>query len=375
MAAALVPHVLAPAAVSEYGRQRWCFAGYNVPTVMLIGAMKAGTSSLSQELHDVFDIWAQRGVTHRLYETHFFDKPENQDNPTMLSYVSRFGTCGHNRTELSVSAIDYTPKYIRAPAVPKLIAHMYGHALSRKLRFVLSVRNPTTRVQSWFYQIVRARVRPALATQRHRSQHSLLSRGHPRPCGAQLASSAARRQHQQHHGAEDRPHLNRFVALTMEACRQCARRSHTPLDSDAIWLMPCSAHGLGGGNLQALQGGLYAPQLKHWLSTFDASQFLIISFAGFIADPATVRQDLVSFVLGHGAKPPAISVAAAHENAHEAVEVLSAESRQQLDHFFDPFNNALIRIMRRSHINHDRRRSSLRISPYRTPSIHNYLAG
>eukprot|EP00966_Prymnesium_polylepis_P256781 5931583-Prymnesium_polylepis.1 len=56
-----------------------------------------------------------------------------------------------------------------------------------------------------------------------------------------------------------------------------------------------------------LDHGLYHPQLMRWLQYFAPSQLLVVSFSGFVSEPAEVARD----VLLHAGLPPADAAAAA----------------------------------------------------------------
>lgn len=302
---------------------------------MLIGAQKAGTTSIAAEIYRIFDVKSQRHNAVRTRngpkEIHYFDT--HKADMSMAAYAQRFGGCSHrvnssNRVAI-INAVDYTPRYIRVAAVPLRIVETYGAELSAKLRFVLSVRNPTARLQSWYYHIGR--------------------KYHP-----------------------NLPSINPFVRLAMDGISACARRDHVALDSvRALELRDCRC--VEQVSCECLTGGLYHGQLQNWLGHFDPAQFLVISFGGFVEQPDTVRRDLTAFLLGPQAPMAAelalTRVEAAHKNAHRQEEDLSPRSRQRLDHFFKAHNERFIRLLRGDHDDSSGSRppanQTFQLSPYK----------
>jgi len=135
------------------GDENLCLEGKIVPELFLLGAQKAGTSSLAVQLVTIPGIIGRRleseapahdrGVWK---EAHFFDKHESSAE-TLESWLGGYPSCTN---ETRIVAMDATPNYLFSEFVPERIKQRYG-VHSDRLKFAVILREPLARAQSAFY--------------------------------------------------------------------------------------------------------------------------------------------------------------------------------------------------------------------------------
>lgn len=124
-----------------------CIEERLVPELFVIGAQKSGTTSFAMELisgsSDI--ILPVSDEDYEKKEPHSFDWKYNEG---MQGWLSRWPPCQHDHR---VVAVDMTP-ILHTPqiCVPCRIQERYQD-LSRRLKFVVILRNPLERMQSAFY--------------------------------------------------------------------------------------------------------------------------------------------------------------------------------------------------------------------------------
>ena len=119
----------------------FCFENRIIPSALIIGIQKCGTSTLSEILSQY------RGITNgNIKEHHFFDNPYQNYN----HYIKRFPKCNEN----IVRTYDATPNYTNPlSSSPENIARFYKHIGldTKKLIFIAMVCSNARRIPSAFY--------------------------------------------------------------------------------------------------------------------------------------------------------------------------------------------------------------------------------
>lgn len=332
--------------------------GHLLPTVLVIGAQKAGTTSLHTDLvTNVVGLTSGHSLAsepswggQRDKEIHYFDMNFREG---LAYYVKHFQPCPAHLTKPGLLAIDATPNYMRAPGIAQRAraAFMLTGAV-RAVRIIAVLRSPTERARSWYDHMGR-----------------------------------------QVHGVTTA--INTWALQALDHMSACAERHGLQIESSRLWGSAC--HMLGREYQDVLTGGMYAPQLSAWIRAFGASQIIVSTFGGYLDHAGRVLADLARFVgselHAHRAsmaprKPPVprpkerrgragprrrahapravadlaqnSSVAlrappgarralleAAHLNAHKrSASVLGDAERAALDNFFTPHVNELIMLLR-----------------------------
>ena len=75
-----------------------------------------------------------------------------------------------------------------------------------------------------------------------------------------------------------------FVKCLAVVVRKIYCKSSTSKFSYSLPAAGCAPH---------LDHGLYEPQLRRWLTFFQPSQLLLVSFAGYVRKPAAVVRDVL----------------------------------------------------------------------------------
>ena len=241
----------------------WLLQDWNAlqPSLFLIGSIKAGTTSLWSHLVDATGgailpgRLTDKGDISRK-EKDFFGDP-NMWRRGRHFYDRIWPRCPL-RTSAPSIAIDATPAYHVWHDAPKNMVTYFGVAPSRHLRFVWMMRDPVDKFWSYFWEL------------------------------------------KSYNGRMSSMDFGTFLEPKLARVREC--QSLDP--STPLWppsLPPpfanCAPH---------LDHGLYEPQMRRWLTYFEPSQFLLVSFAGYARRPAVVLRD----VLRHAGMPSAITAEA-----------------------------------------------------------------
>lgn len=136
------------------GEYNLCLRGHFVPELILIGVIKAGTTSFAADMRQNPNMLFSSGCTAQrgpgfcedktAKEAHFFDEWRNYG----IDYMAR--TYPKCRTDVRMVATDETPRYLLDRHVPATIAKWYG-PFQIRIRFVAILREPVARFQSDFY--------------------------------------------------------------------------------------------------------------------------------------------------------------------------------------------------------------------------------
>ena len=119
------------------------------PEFMIIGAAKSGTSSLAHflNLHPAICPSTQK-------EVHFFDNPNNYHQGP--EFYAKFFDKSADNAKLKQNCshfVDATPAYIRDPEIPSRLAAFFPPEILRRKKFILVLRDPTSRDCSWYNHI------------------------------------------------------------------------------------------------------------------------------------------------------------------------------------------------------------------------------
>jgi len=232
-----------------------------LPSLFIIGSVKAGTTSLWSHLVDATggailpgELTDKGDISRK--EKDFFGDP-NMWRRGQHFYDRIWPRCPLRTLPPSIT-IDATPAYHVWHDAPKNVVTYFGVAPSRHLRFVWMMRDPVDKFWSYFWEL-----------KSHKGMMSLMD-------------------------------FDAFLEPKLARVREC--QSLDP--STPLWppsLPPpfanCAPH---------LDHGLYEPQMRRWLTYFEPSQFLLVSFAGYARRPAVVLRD----VLRHAGMPSAITAEA-----------------------------------------------------------------
>ncbi len=138
------------------------------PAFLIIGAQKAGTTSMHQVLTQHPSVWMPQ-----IKELHYFDRESSCDEHfTRDDYLGRFA----DAPESAVSG-EATPCYLFHPDAAKRIHKVLGD----DVKLIITLRNPARRAYSHYLMNVRKGYETldfdeALKAESHRAQHSELSR-------------------------------------------------------------------------------------------------------------------------------------------------------------------------------------------------------
>lgn len=308
---------LAGTGVTKHNNLTLCYTGRLIPTRFLIGVQKCGTSSIFRDLagvpgmHRPSALKGEPGFYQK--EQHFFNHDERFQKG-MGFYASHYPPCPSHRDAL---ALDGTPDYSRRPDVAMRIYHAYGPHHAELLRFVFVVRDPATRLRS-YYDHFRDRMDPTLATS-----------------------------------------FTAFATHALQQTVECAARRKVPLhDGDLLWATQeneslCRTR----FGVQPVLGSLFAPQLRNWLRWFAASQVAVSCLNGYRTEPAQVWADLERFLLARATRGPLKSQSAplgtpaatpaTQTNTARIKSSVDPFTAQQLDAFFKPHRQDFLQLVRK----------------------------
>ncbi|KAJ1638060.1 P-loop containing nucleoside triphosphate hydrolase protein [Pavlovales sp. CCMP2436] len=269
--------------VSAVARAGLCLSGRAIPSIFLLGVAKCGTTSLFGQIRALAPGLlvakpAPGRPTWEDKEVNFFTRDYRDYNKGMTAYAALFPACSAER--LGKHAIDATPGYIECPAVAERIYRSYAPDLRPQLRFMAILRDPVSRLRSWFDHMVR-KVKPDL------------------PADA-------------------------WATMGLSEIIDCARRRKIdPRVGALLFASNCA---------QPIVAGLYAPQIMKFVSRFAASQIAIIGFKGYVARTEHVLSHLQTFLglpMGLGG-PAAAQIDSSRADARAAVRGQINASRPPL---------------------------------------------
>lgn len=207
-----------------------------VPDFLIIGAQKAGTTSLYNYLqaHPCIATAARK-------EVHFFDRRSNL-NKGLTWYRAHFPTrveqfvAHHLRLQPFLTG-EATPEYLFLPHIPRVVARVLPH-----IKFIVLLRNPVDRAYSQY-------------------QHAVVQ------------------------GHETRSFED---AINYQWALLGKEQANILQDKDYesyTYMQHCY-----------LMRSIYVDQLQRWMSLFPREQFLILKSEEFYADPAITLKQVLDFL-------------------------------------------------------------------------------
>ena len=278
-----------------------CAGGRLLPALFVIGSLKTGTTSLWSALVDnsggniLPGALTEKGDVSRK-EKDFFGDPS----------MWRRGAAWYKRIWPQCPAglnvgIDATPAYHVWYDAPSNMHSFFGPAQAPLLRHVWLLRDPVAKFWSYFWEL------------------------------------------KAYGGDWDKVHFAPWVEPKLARTRECLQLDPThPLWPPSLPppFRSCAPH---------LDHGLYEPQLRRWLQFFQPSQFLLVSFSGYIRRPASIVRD----VLAHAGLSPTVASAAASrvrgtKNRNSKVlhhGRMPPRLRDELHALYDPFVERLYKLI------------------------------
>ncbi len=128
-----------------------------LPNLFLIGASKAGTTSLARWLAELPHVYFEKRFLSeesrgedKHTEVHRFDRPSYGRASKTIELLSQWAASPIVRSEWDL-VVHYTPHYLYAPSVPFELRDLYPPETRDSLRFVVLVRDPIERAWSSFW--------------------------------------------------------------------------------------------------------------------------------------------------------------------------------------------------------------------------------
>jgi len=324
--------------IDVHGPQRWCSGGYVIPSFLVVGFQKCGTSTLVGDLR----IMLQPKCFAR--EQHFFTDRSKAPH-ALSSYGRDFDVpCPElrpaNLTDSRAYCFEKTPSYIRAHEPVAAIARSYGTHAS-ELKFLVMLRNPTNRVKAWYTHFVISQKKFSNIN----SSVSFAARaglGCVQACAQKLGMSLS------------------DPELGFRCTRRMLRAGHGPVGDCTF------SYGI-------ILTGLFGTFINAFLQTFKPSSLLAISLTGYVHDPPTVRRDVMRHLFGsHAYLPPEQLHFVASSRNRKASKVepdparfnLDSYVTSALDNFYAPHKEFSMQVL-----------TSLRVpcSPDPTPTMYTYF--
>ena len=333
---------------NNMGGEILCYQGSRsrvmAPTLLVLGCMKCGTSSLHNEL--IFRSQGRLvegrasipGRNHTAKEKHFFDTKRFASGEAGRElYFSYYPACRSGGGS-ATTGIDSSPSYIRDQPVPARVWSTYDRQASR-LALVVTLRNPTSRMFSEFNhnRYAASRWEPTYANLRwERTDRSNATDSSGRSGGS----------------GGGRVHPLAFSEWTTIQLRMAATIVQR-YGSAALW-PPALTKDFHSGMFH-LHAGLYGRQLRNWLAAgFEAKQFIVLDFDGYAnSSPQERREVEVSILNQAGLDIPAaqmpsdaIATPLAKFNSRSNQTEMEERTRQQLDGFYRSHNHELYSLLR-----------------------------
>ena len=158
----------------------FCYNGRQLPSLIILGAQKCGTTSFWNQLTAEWDFGGGTGNANdglgysTAKEHHFFDVPRRSARG-LEHYASGFPPCGQH-----AATVDATPNYFFPNGVAlESLQRVYSAERIARTSFVLVLCDPVQRAQSAFYHFKSwgARFRQFVRRNSHNAAHSLWGSG------------------------------------------------------------------------------------------------------------------------------------------------------------------------------------------------------
>lgn len=301
-----------------------------VPSFLIVGAQKAGTTALYALLNQVPSL---QGTIDS--ETHFFDLYRHLNFSSLgharfcklySKYQQEWETNGTSTT--TPLYFEKTPNYMTSDKIAHNIHHFFHQRLQQRPKIIIILRDPVQRAYSWykmkyFYEYLRGH-RPPLP-----------------PFETMVARTIHQLRHEQASWLQVPPYdPNRTEPYQANEFRILPHTTATTPTNDTLEYM----------NL--LTRGLYSDQIRFWLDVFPAEDIKVIQYEKFNENKHGYLNDILEFV---GAPPFVFS--ALHED-HSIANQLRSESsenlaippflnhtQQFLQRFYQPANEDLANLL------------------------------
>ena len=293
-----------------------------LPNVFFIGASKCGTTSITEYLDQHPQVHFVRRRIHKMdrhREVHRFDRNTYPRSIRILELLDEWASSPIvNSTQDAV--IHYTPHYLYAPSVPFDLRRFFPDTLASRLKFIVSLRDPTRRaISSYWFQnshiFHRTGDRGSYAELSALCDAEIQHRREYESCMARVRGSAL---------------YNRSRASGSLQLEASLVRCFGPLMNSAQ---------LGGRHVDK---GIYADQLERWFINFPRENFFITSLEQWQTDAPREYARLLHFI-GVDPKPESASYLSRRGHLSRLVRPNSLQTDppqallQRLDDFFKPY--------------------------------------
>lgn len=260
-------------------------------------------------------------------------------------------------------AIDSTPDYMLEPLAPQRVASLLKSyqddssskspaQLNSEGRFIIIVRDPVERWQSWFSMAYDA---GWLSSTWELSALDDASKLNPSKAASEyvLREIDAIQRCTLHHSPKLRGIRRGSFDFWLELNSLCT--SNGQVAEASANDVPATTHRSG------ILGGLYAAQLRNWLRYFDPSQFILLPMTELSRDPAGVMnaatdfldlprlpQDIANTVVEANGSEDDETAVSETTKAHKSNALLNATAVQVLREFYQPFQEDLMQLIARS---------------------------
>jgi len=208
-------------------------------------------------------------------------------------YLDHFPPCPDHKTFNFV--IDATPAYMRKPLVAERIPQALPSAALPKLKFMLILRDPATRLYAYWDTFV-------------------------------LAGTGVN-------------NFDAWVGSLLAKVAQCQKKN-----GDQLWPPPSDCD---TDTVEGVAAGLYAYQLIYWFHRFEAKQFFLTSLSAYEAQPQVILKDAARFIGADAdlvGNAHTLSGAKQVELLHAAQGTMSDWARHELGKFYHPHNAQLLHL-------------------------------
>jgi len=269
----------------------FCMGGKLAPLVLLLGCQRCGTASLYDDMmehvkgarygHALVGEPEHYGREQHFYATDAWSKGVN-------NYLNHFPPCPAHGTFNFV--VDATPAYLRKPIVAERLPQALPNAALPKLKFMLILRDPKTRLYAYWDTFV-------------------------------LSGTGVN-------------NFDSWVGNTLSKVTPCQKKN-----GDQLWPPP---ENCDTDTVEGVAAGLYAYQLIYWLHRFDAKQFFITTLDAYENDPGSVLKDAARFIGADGVVGSMRSTA--NMNSVKVMGGMSEWARKELEKFYRPHNAQLLHL-------------------------------
>ena len=277
------------------------------PTIYIIGVQKAATTSLSHVLRHAHNIETSESAQAQHYdgETHYIATCSrrracstegyaslwlNQSKMHAASWVDSDGDgIGDNAT----LKLDPTPSTFASPSAAAILLAIYPSELLPRCRLIVALREPASRMLSWYNHRRREywMARPPLSEPR-----SFCARPDLFRTTQQMPALMA---HAELRGERFFPSFDTTAACWLEW--------YSNVSSAFLrqWGLPEESSPTGMAYTNPLLTGHYASHLRRWTSTgWPRSQLLVVGFAELVDPDSDAPQRVVEFAGARGYTPP-----------------------------------------------------------------------